>query len=166
MYFWGCSSNRTLFCISRDSRKLSGIVLSNLTPSSSAGYLLGLWGWQEKTIRLLPPLLSLSPHLPAGRAWTALGQQTPPRHTHTWEIGLRGRFRREEKAEKDEERTHHTRDVTRKCKFGVMNSEQGHEKLWIFIKQRRGTAYLWHMGWDEGMKYRNEYVWVPAHMKE
>lgn len=134
--------------------------------SSSAGYWLGLWGWQEKTLRLPPPLLSPSPHLPAGRAWSALGQRTPLTHTQVGN-GATGWVQERRKGRKGgRENTSYTGGMTRKCEFGVMNSEQEHKKLWNFIKQRMGTVYQQHMGWDEGMKYRSEYVWVPAHRKE
>lgn len=50
--------------------------------------------------------------------------------------------------------------------MAVRCDEQGHEKLWIFIKQSWGTECQHHMGWDEGMIYRSEYAWVPAYTKD
>lgn len=112
--------------------------------SSSAGYSLGLWDWQEKTLKLPLLLLSPSPHWSARKAWAALGQWTL-QHTHLWETRLQGRFRREGRKGWSWT-TPNSWDMTRKCKFGVMNSEQGHVKLWTFIKQRRKTVYQ-HCGW-------------------
>lgn len=97
-----------------------------------------------KTLKLPLLLLSPSPHWSARKAWTALGQWTL-QQTHLRETRLQGRFRREGRKGWSWT-TPNSWDVTRKCKFGVMNSEQGHVKLWTFIKQRRKTVYQ-HCGW-------------------
>lgn len=78
------------------------------------GCLLGLWAGYSS---LHFPL----PHVPGGRAWNALGSELPRTYTHEkWG---------EKKRQKRMENIPYARDVTRKCKIGVTNSEKQHEKL-------------------------------------
>lgn len=134
-------------------------VSPKLTPSSNAGYLLVLWGWQEKTLRLSPSLLPPSPHLIAVRAWTALGS------THMWEMRLQDGLRREEKAGKHEEIIHHIQEMWPGNASLVWRTLSRSMKNPGFSSSKRQEQHIniKGVGWGHEI---HKYVWVSAHMKD